>query len=52
MLYLCSQSIKTSKQGTPKGDSLLVSDGGGGGQKFFWVCETLFSIPLGTLLSA
>ena len=34
---------------TPRGDSLLVSDGG---SDIFWVCETLSSIPLGTLFGA
>ena len=33
----------------PRGDSLLVSDGG---SDIFWVCKTLSSIPLGTRFGA
>ena len=33
------------------GDSLLVSEGGGV-VRHFWLCKTLSSIPLGTLVGA
>ena len=34
---------------SPRGDFLLVKDGGGGSD-ILWVCETLSSIPLGSYL--
>ena len=40
--------LSSATSAAPRGDSLLVSDGGRGSD-IFWVCKILSSIPLGIL---